>query len=159
MVQSGPVLRRCLAEPRAGCHIWDKRGCEVTKLSTYQRVISILVIMHLIGCTTMKPIEPSSHTTEKAEIYVERLKEGDHIVIYPTSGEPIRMEVVAVTDADIRGNTSTDLEITIRTEDIARIERKEFAAGDTAAAAVGWSIGSVLLFFTIIGPLLFVLTY
>jgi intein/homing endonuclease len=107
----------------------------------------------------MKPIEPSSHTTEKAEIYVERLKEGDHIVIYPTSGEPIRMEVVAVTDADIRGNTSTDLEITIRTEDIARIERKEFAAGDTAAAAVGWSIGSVLLFFTIIGPLLFVLTY
>lgn len=131
----------------------------MTKLSTYQRVISILVIMHLIGCTTVKPIEPPPHTTEKVDTYVERLKKGDHIVIYPTSGEPISMEVVAVTDAELRGKTSTDMEVTIPTEDIARIERKEFSAGDTGAAVVGGAIATVLLFFTVIGPLLFVLTF
>jgi len=67
------------------------------------------------------------------------------------------MEVVAVTDEELRGKTSTDLEVIIPIADIVRIERKEFAAGDTAAAVVGGGIATVFLFFTVIGPLLFVL--
>mgnify|MGYP001818685483 FL=1 len=129
----------------------------MTRQSTDQRIISILVIAHLIGCTTMKPIEPPPHATGTVDTYVERLKKGDHIAIYPTSGESMSLEVVAVTDEELRGKTSTDLEVIIPIADIARIERKEFSAGDTATAVVGGGIATVFLFFTIIGPLLFVL--
>ena len=105
----------------------------------------------------MKPIEPPPHATGTVDSYVGLLKKGDHIVIYPTSGESMSMEVVAVTDEELRGKTSTDLEVIIPIADIVRIERKEFAAGDTAAAVVGGGIATVFLFFTVIGPLLFVL--
>jgi len=131
----------------------------MTKQSTSQRIISILVIMHLIGCTTMKPIEPPPHATGTVDSYVGLLKKGDHIVIYPTSGESMSMEVVAVTDEELRGKTSTDLEVIIPIADIVRIERKEFAAGDTTTAVVGGGITAVVLFYIFIGPLLFALAF
>ena len=102
----------------------------------------------------MKPVELPPHDTEKADAYDALLEKGDYVTIYPTSGELISMEVVAVTDERIHGKTRTVSEVAIAIAEIARVERKEVSAGNTEEAVAGGTFITVFLFFTLIGPLL-----
>ena len=61
----------------------------------------------------MRPVELPPHDTEMADAYDALLEKGDYVTIYPISGQPISMEVVAVTDESIHGKTRTLSEVTI----------------------------------------------
>ena len=112
------------------------------------------LILFFSGCTTMKPVALPPHDTEMADAYDTLLEKGDYVTIYSTSGEPISMEVVAVTDERIHGKTRTLSEVAIPIAEIARVERKEVSAENTGEAVAGGTFITIFLFFTLIGPLL-----
>ena len=109
------------------------------------RLIGVLLFLLMMGnsCKSYKAlerVEPRSDTASIAE-QVQKLKPGDAIkVIEKTSGRLTDLEYVATEDGFLRGfplkGSKTGL-VSIKLEDISRIQVKKFDVGKTALTTGG----------------------
>lgn len=97
------------------------------------RVVVPLALVLLAGCTSMQQVRPEDGSL------ADFLEIGDHIVVYEKSGRIVDMRFVLIDDDILRGSLSRDgLEaITIRLDDIERVEAERLAAGRTTGAVLG----------------------
>jgi hypothetical protein len=124
----------------------------------YFRLIGVLLFILMMGnaCKTYKSIEKVQPRSDASSIsgQVQKLKPGDAIKVYEKgSGRVNDMEYVTIEDGFLRGfeakGTKADL-ISIRLEDIARLEVKKFNAGKTvlltgAVIASAYLIAGIVL--------------
>jgi hypothetical protein len=124
----------------------------------YFRLIGVLLFILMMGnaCKTYKSIEKVQPRSDASSIsqQVQKLKPGDAIKVYEKgSGRVNDMEYVTIEDGFLRGfeaNGTKDDLISIRLEDIARLEVKKFNAGKTvlltgAVIASAYLIAGIVL--------------
>lgn len=101
-----------------------------------------LVILCLIGCTSMKPVEQESPE--------QRIEFKDRILVYEKSGRIIDMKVVKIEQEQITGSLTQEplTSVSIPFEDIEKIELETIDGGKTVLAVLG---GILLLPILILG--------
>ncbi len=108
-------------------------------------ISTIVVVLFVSGCTTMKPVEMSPEQLRQKVSAGEIVKVGDSIQIATTDGRTHKFKVTAVTNDRISGK-----EIEIPVGDILAVQTREFSGGRTTALAAGgvgliYIIGSAIV--------------
>jgi hypothetical protein len=96
-------------------------------------IVTLLVVLELSGCTTMKPLNTLDPDATTA------LNAGDHIVVYETSGRMLDMTLTGVEGDTLKGSL-TDAHLTpvsVRVSDVERLEIEKVDAVKSTLATVG----------------------
>lgn len=108
---------------------------------TFCKIISVLVIINIIGCTSLQTIEEPPDKLHEQIRHESLVKVGDKVRIVTENKKEYQFVVTAINDDEIRGD-----DVTIPIDSIEAIETGEFSAGKTALLAGGIS-GFILLVF------------
>lgn len=102
--------------------------------------VILLCMLQLCGCTSMRTMEPSATSLE------EKLKVGDHLIIYEKSGRVVDMTLTAIEAEVLYGTLSWDSTraVEVKFSDASKIERESVDGGKTVLAVVG---GGVALYY------------
>ena len=120
--------------------------------STFQRIISILVIMHLIGCTSLKPIEAGPHELQDKIRHENIVNIHDWVRFYTEDGKEYRFQITAIDEKYIRGDDVVrGDEVSVPIDSIVALESQEISIGKTSLLA-GGAIGIGLLIAIAIAP-------
>ncbi len=108
------------------------------------RFICLIVIVCMVGCTSMKPV--------KQESPEQSIQFKDRIVVYEKSGRIVDMKVVKIEQNQITGSLTEDplSSVTIHFDDIEKIELESVDGGKTVLAVIG---GILLLPILLLGLL------
>ena len=115
------------------------------KCSTSQ-IISILVIMSLIGCTSMQPIEAGPDELQYKIRHENIINIHDRVKIFTEGGKEYQFQVTAIDEKDIRGK-----DVAVPIDSIVAVESREISIGKTSLLA-GGTIGIALLIAPIADP-------
>ena len=93
----------------------------------------LAVLALVAGCTTMKELPTAGQG------YAGRLKTGDHIVVYETTGRVLDLRFVRLDGDRLFGSLAKDGReaVEVRVADIEKIEVERVAAGRTAGLVLG----------------------
>jgi hypothetical protein len=107
-----------------------------------QRLRTALVLalcVSICACTTMRPVpvtgadgapvEPKSHTSH--------VQVGDELKVTTRDGESHRIKVTSVSETAVDGTTRKDAHISIPTDEITAIKRKQVSVAKTAGLTAG----------------------
>ena len=106
-----------------------------TMSKTIKRVLVLVLIPAVVGCTTATRIHYQSPDELQAMIEV-----GDTVKVTTVDGERIKTKVVEITDREIVGE-----DVSIPITDIEKIEEVELSKGKTAALAGGSALTITVL--------------
>jgi len=107
--------------------------------NTFLKFISILVIINLIGCTSLQTIEAPSDKLHEQIRRENLVKVGDKVRIITEDQKEHQFVVTAIYEDEIRGE-----DVTIPIDSIVTLETREFSTGKTVLLGVGIT-GAVLL--------------
>ncbi len=99
-------------------------------------IIILIAGISLVGCTTMRPIEPQQSNL------IEQVEVGDHLIVYEKSGRIVDM-TLGVIDGDSLEGTLADnsfLPVEVDIDDIEKIEVEKIDGAKTTLAVVGGTI-------------------
>ena len=100
--------------------------------TTYSKIISILVIINLIGCTSLQTIEAPPDKLHEQIRHENLVKVGDKVKIVTEDQKEHEFVVTATNENEIRGE-----DITIPIDSIVAVQTREFSAGKSALLAGG----------------------
>lgn len=105
-------------------------------------IIILISAISLIGCTTMRPIEP-----QQANL-AEQVEVGDHLIVYEKSGRIIDMTVSVIDGDRIEGTLadSSGFPVAVDVNEIEKIEVEKIDGAKTTLAVVGGTIVVLPLF-------------
>ena len=103
------------------------------------KIINLLVIINLIGCTSLQTIEAPPDKLHEQIRYQNVVKVGHKVRIITVDQKKHEFVVTAINEDEISGE-----EVTIPIDSIVRLEISEFSTGKTILLGVGIS-GTVLL--------------
>ena len=112
--------------------------------ATFCKIISILVIINLIGCTSLQTIEAPPDKLHEQIRRENLVKVGDKVRIITEDQKEHQFVVSAIYEDEIRGE-----DVTIPIDSIMTLETREFSTGKTVLLGVGIT-GTVLLILTAI---------
>jgi len=122
--------------------------------STFQRIISILVIMHLIGCTTLKPIEAGPNELQDKIRHENIVNIHDWVRVYTEDGKEYQFQITAIDEKYIRGDdVAHGNGVSVPVDSIVALESQEISIGKTSLL-VGTGIATWVLIIIIVGPIL-----
>ena len=107
--------------------------------NTLLKFISILVIINLIGCTSLQTIEAPPDKLHEQIRRENIVKIGDKVRIITEDQKEYQFVVTAIYEDNIRGE-----DVTIPIDSIVTLETREFSTGKTVLLGVGIT-GTVLL--------------
>ena len=107
-------------------------------------ISTLIVILIITGCTSMKPVELSPEQLQDRISAGELVNEGDKVKIVTTEGKSHQFVVTDINDTTIVGD---NIEVPI--VDIIALRTKEFSGGKTAGLAGGTVVLILLLASTI----------
>ena len=107
--------------------------------TTFWKIISILVIINLIGCTSLQTIEAPPDRLHEQIRRENIVKVGDKVRIITEDQKEHQFVVTAIYEDEIRGE-----DVTIPIDSIVTLETREFSTGKTVLLGVGIT-GTVLL--------------
>jgi hypothetical protein len=110
--------------------------------TTFWKIISILVIINLIGCTSLQTIEAPPDRLHEQIRHENLVKVGDKVRIITEDQKEHQFVVTAINEDEIRGD-----DVTIPIDSIVTVETREFSTGKTVLLGVGIT-GTVLLIAT-----------
>ena len=120
--------------------------------STFQRIISILVIMHLVGCTSLKPIEAGPSELQDKIRHENIVNIHDWVKVYTEDGKEYRFQITAIDEKYIRGDDVVrGDEVSVPIDSIVALESQEISIGKTSLLA-GGAIGIAYLIAIAIAP-------
>lgn len=111
----------------------------MTLYTTFFKFISILVIINLIGCTSLQTIEAPPDKLHEQIRRENLVKVGDKVRIITEDQKEHQFVVTAIYENEIRGE-----DVTIPIDSIVTLETREFSTGKTVLLGVGVT-GTVLL--------------
>jgi hypothetical protein len=100
--------------------------------STCSKIISILVIINLIGCTSLQTIEAPPDKLHEQIRHENLLKVGDKVKIITEDQKDYQFVVTAINQDEIRGE-----DVTIPIDSIAAVQTRVLSTGKTALLAGG----------------------
>jgi hypothetical protein len=107
--------------------------------TTFWKIISILVIINLIGCTSLQTIEAPPDRLHEQIRRENLVKVGDKVRIITEDQKEHQFVVTAIYEDEIRGE-----DVTIPIDSIVTVETRQFSTGKTVLFGVGIT-GTVLL--------------
>jgi hypothetical protein len=107
--------------------------------ATFCKIISILIIINLIGCTSLQTIEAPPYKLHEQIRHENLVKVGDKVRIITEDQKEHQFVVTAINEDEIRGE-----DVTIPIDSIVTLETREFSTGKTVLLGVGIT-GTVLL--------------
>ena len=114
----------------------------MTGYTPFFKFISILVIINLIGCTSLQTIEVPPDKLHEQIRRENLVKVGDKVRIITEDQKEHQFVVTAIYEDEIRGK-----DVTVPIDSIVTLETREFSAGKTVLLGVGIT-GTVLLIAT-----------
>jgi len=114
----------------------------MTRHTRFWKITSILVIINLIGCTSLKTIEAPPDKLHEQIRHENLVKVGDKVRIITEDQKEQQFVVIAVNGDEIRGE-----DVAIPIDSIVTMETREFSTGKTVLLGVGIT-GTVLLIAT-----------
>jgi hypothetical protein len=114
----------------------------MTHRTTFWKIVSILVIMNLIGCTSLQTIEALPDKLHEQIRHEDVVRVGDKVRIITEDQKEHQFVVTAINEDEIRGE-----DVTIPIDSIVMLEIREFSTGKTVLLGVGIT-GTVLLIAT-----------
>lgn len=141
----------------------------MTKYAAFQKIISILVIINLIGCTSLQPIKAQPAELQDRIRHEDLVKTLDNVRIFTKDGSEYLLLVTHIDAKNIVGVQVTSSEgekvlgdrVTVTVDSIVGLETEEVSIGETAKAtggllakgvfSMGFLLVGVLLLF---GPLM-----
>jgi hypothetical protein len=114
----------------------------MTDYTPFFKFISILVIINLIGCTSLQTIEVPPDKLHEQIRRENLVKVGDKVRIITEDQKEHQFVVTAIYEDEIRGK-----DVTVPIDSIVTLETREFSAGKTVLLGVGIT-GTVLLIAT-----------
>ena len=117
----------------------------MSKCATFQKIISVLVIISLFGCATFQPIEAQRSDLQDEIRHENILKISDDVKIITEDGKKYQFRITSIDENEIVGvqNKKT---YRIPIDSIVALETKEFSMGKTALLTGGIIAGLGLLF-------------
>jgi hypothetical protein len=94
-------------------------------------LITLIAVVSLVGCTTLRPIEDTSAGLQQRITSNELLKPGDHVLIITTDNKVHTFTVAKVDSGVIEGRS-----ISIPVDQVVSVEKREFSKGETIALVV-----------------------
>jgi hypothetical protein len=116
----------------------------MTQYTTFLRIISVLLIINLIGCTSLQTIEAPPDKLHEQLKHEHLVKVGDKVRIITEDKKEHQFVVTAITEDEIRGE-----DVTIPIDSIIALETRKFSTGKTALLAGGIT-GTMLVIMIII---------
>jgi hypothetical protein len=107
--------------------------------ATFWKLISFLIIINFIGCTSLQTIEASPDKLHEQIRRENLVKVGDKVRIITEDQKEHQFVVTAIYEDEIRGE-----DVTIPIDSIVTLETREFSTGKTVLLGVGIT-GAVLL--------------
>ena len=114
----------------------------MTQHTMFWKITSILVIINLIGCTSLQTIDATPYKLHEQIRHENLVKVGDKVRIITEDQKEHQFVVTAVNEDEISGE-----EVTIPIDSIVTLETREFSTGKTVLLGVGIT-GTVLLIAT-----------
>jgi hypothetical protein len=114
----------------------------MTQHNMLRKIISILLIINLIGCTSLQTIEAPPDMLHEQLRNETLVKVGDKVRITTEDQKEHQFVVIAINDDEIRGEN-----VTIPIDSIVTLEIREFSTGKTVLLGFGIT-GTVLLIAT-----------
>jgi hypothetical protein len=114
----------------------------MTQHNMLRKIISILLIINLIGCTSLQTIEAPPDKLHEQLRNETLVKVGDKVRITTEDQKEHQFVVIAINDDEIRGEN-----VTIPIDSIVTLEIREFSTGKTVLLGFGIT-GTVLLIAT-----------
>jgi hypothetical protein len=111
----------------------------MTQRTMFWKITSILVIINLIGCTSLQTIEAPPDKLHEQIRYQDIVKVGDKVRIITEDQKEHQFIVTAINEDDISGE-----EVTIPIDSIVTLETREFSTGKTVLLGAGIT-GTALL--------------
>jgi hypothetical protein len=111
----------------------------MTRHTRFWKITSILVIINLIGCTSLQTIEAPPDKLHEQIRHEHLVKVGDKVRIITEDQKEHQFVVTAINEDEIRGE-----DVTIPIDSIVTLETREFSTGKTVLLGVGIT-GTVLL--------------
>jgi hypothetical protein len=121
-----------------GMNITSTQDTVMTQHATFWKIISILLIINLIGCTSLQTIESPPDKLHEQIRHENLVKVGDKVRIITEGQKEHQFVVTAINADEIRGE-----DVTIPIDSIVTVETREFSAGKSALLTGG--IASTLL--------------
>ena len=114
----------------------------MTQHTMFRKITSILVIINLIGCTSLQTIDAPPDKLHEQIRHEDIVKIGDKVRIVTEDQNEHQFVVTAINENEISGE-----EVTIPIDSIVTLETREFSTGKTVLLSVGIT-GTVLLIAT-----------
>jgi hypothetical protein len=141
----------------------------LTKYAFFEKIISILIIINLIGCTSLQPIKAQPDELQNQIKHGHLVKVDDNVRIFTEDGKEHRLRVTSsdtneivgirvtsneekdVWDASFDPSKSVGEIVTIPVDSIVGLETEEYSGGRTfLAGSVGIVAGFMLLLFILL---------
>ena len=107
---------------------------------TFWKLISVLVIINLIGCTSLQTIEAPPDKLHERIMHENLIKVGHKVKIITEDQKEHQFVVTAINEDEIRGE-----DVSIPIDSIAAVQTRELSTGKTALLAGGITAGTILL--------------
>ena len=111
----------------------------MTPHTRFWRIISILVIINLIGCTSLQTVEAPPDKLHERIRHEDIVKIGDKVRVITKDQKEHQFVVTAISEEEIRGE-----DVIIPIDNIETLETREFSTGKTVLLGAGIT-GTVLL--------------
>ena len=117
----------------------------MNKRSIFKIITSIMVIVHLIGCSTLHPIEASPDELHYKIRHENVVSIHDWVRVITDVKEEYRFQVTAIDNQVIRGDDLVNnTEVSVPIDNIVSIETQDFNMGKTTVL-VGTSLFAIFL--------------
>lgn len=108
--------------------------------TTFGKLISILVIINFIGCTSLRTIEAPPDKLHEQIRHENLIKVGDRVRIVTEDKKEHEFVATAINKDEIRGK-----DVIVPIDSIVAVQTREFSTGKTALLAGGVTAGTILL--------------
>ncbi len=118
------------------------------KNTSFRKIISIVVAINFIGCTTLQPIEAEPNELQYKIRHENIVNINDRVKVFTEDGKEYQFQVTAIDEKDIRGEDAS-----VPINSIVAVESQEISIGKTSLL-VGAGIGIYALIVILIAPAL-----
>ena len=126
----------------------------MAKYAVFQKIISILIIINLIGCTSLQPIKAQPDELQDRVRHENLVKVFDDVRIFTEDGKEYRLRVTSSDAKEIVGILVTSVDgkevlgdsVTIPVDSIIGLETEEIHYGQTALATGFVAAGAFVAF-------------
>ena len=118
----------------------------MTERSLVVRLVSLLVIISLIGCTSLRPIEATPEELQQRIRQEDIVEVGDRVRIFTADEKEHRFLVTAVDADEVRGK-----DVSVPIDSIVALQTRGISIGRTALLA-GGVVGVMLFVLVAVAP-------